>query len=293
MKLKKVAAIVSCTILGIAISSCSAEKADNDTTSVQNMNTKASTEQQSQSTSTQQVEKNQTTQSEQAKDLVANTTDTDDLKLKMNADASYVVGYQVGSGIAKQNFGLNNDQTIAGFEDAVKSNQPKISESQIRRNMESLKDKMIKKQLEVSDNNKTKSKEFISKVAGLDGVVKVDDGVYYQTIKQGDGKKPNADSQVTISYKGTTPVVAYDADSSKFDDVKDGKLIGPSFDSSDGVTFPLTNLIQCWKDALPQIQKGSTVILYCSPDKAYGTRAPASIGPNQALAFEITLKDFK
>ncbi|MDE5007339.1 peptidylprolyl isomerase, partial [Francisella tularensis subsp. holarctica] len=31
----------------------------------------------------------------------------------------------------------------------------------------------------------------------------------------------------------------------------------------------------------------------CSPDKAYGHRAPAVIGPNQALSFEITLKDFK
>ncbi len=33
----------------------------------------------------------------------------------MNADASYVVGYQVGSGIARQDFGLYDKQTIAGF----------------------------------------------------------------------------------------------------------------------------------------------------------------------------------
>ncbi|MDE4970098.1 FKBP-type peptidyl-prolyl cis-trans isomerase, partial [Francisella tularensis] len=70
-------------------------------------------------------------------------------------------------------------------------------------------------------------------------------------------------------------------------------LICTSFDYSDSETFPLRNLIDCWKDAIPQIPNGSTIILYCSPDKEYGTRAPAVIGHNHAISFEITLKDFK
>ncbi|MDE4949081.1 peptidylprolyl isomerase, partial [Francisella tularensis subsp. holarctica] len=31
------------------------------------------------------------------------------------------------------------------------------------------------------------------------------------------------------------------------------------------------------------------ILLDFSTDKAYGTRSPAVIGPNQALSFEITL----
>jgi len=300
MKLKKLAAVISCTMLGLAISSCSTNKADNDTSTTQ----EASTQQQAQVPADENSKQDSTTKQ------ASNTTTSDDgtatatkqdsapqqteaPKLTMNADASYVVGYQVGSGIAKQDFGLDSEQVAAGFKSAIDGSKPRISESEIRRNMESLKDKMIKKQLEVADNNKSKSQDFIKMVAGLDGVVEVNDGVYYQMIKKGDGKKPSADSQVTIAYEGTTPVQTYNKDNSSLKDIKAGKLIGPSFDSSESATFPLTNLIQCWKDAIPQIPNGSTVILYCSPDKAYGTRAPASIGPNQALAFKITLKDFK
>lgn len=269
MKLKKIVAIMSCTVLGVAIGSCSTKETTNET------------KPQATATNTQSV--------------VAQTQSNDTTKssLKMNADASYVVGYQVGSGIVRQDFGLYDKQTIAGFADAINGDKPRISESQIRRNMETLKDRMIKKQLDIAKLNKVKSDEFMSQIAKMDNAVKVNDGVYYQMIKQGDGKKPSADSTVTIAYKGTTPVIAYEDDKSKLNDVKEAKLIGPSFDSSESATFPLRNLIECWKDAIPKIPNGSTFVLYCAPNKAYGTRAPATIGPNQALAFEITLKDFK
>ncbi|QWV00160.1 FKBP-type peptidyl-prolyl cis-trans isomerase N-terminal domain-containing protein [Francisella salimarina] len=269
MKLKKIVAIMSCTVLGVAIGSCSTKE------------TTSETKTQAIATSTQTQTQTQT------KDTSINNS------LKMGSDASYVVGYQVGSGIARQDFGLYDKQTVAGFADALNNEKPRVSESQIRRNMETLKDRMIKKQLDIAKLNKVKSDEFMSQIAKMDNAVEVNDGVYYQMIKQGDGKKPSADSTVTIAYKGTTPVIAYEDDKSKLNDVKEGKLIGPSFDSSENATFPLRNLIECWKDAIPKMPNGSTFILYCAPNKAYGTRAPATIGPNQALTFEITLKDFK
>ncbi|AHB98457.1 FKBP-type peptidyl-prolyl cis-trans isomerase N-terminal domain-containing protein [Francisella orientalis] len=272
MKLKKIVTIMSCTVLGLTISSCSTKETTNDakTQTIANTTTSPST----------------TTQA-QTNDSAVNNS------LKMGSNASYVVGYQVGSGIARQDFGLYDKQTIAGFAEAINGDKPRISESQIRRNMETLKDKMIKKQLDIAKLNKVKSDEFMSQIAKMDNAIEVNDGVYYQMIKQGDGKKASIDSTVTIAYKGTTPVIAYEDDKSKLNSVKEAKLIGPSFDSSESATFPLRNLIECWKDAIPKIPNGSTFILYCAPNKAYGTRAPATIGPNQALAFEITLKDFK
>ena len=147
--------------------------------------------------------------------------------------------------------------------------------------------------MNVADVNKEDSKEFMSQVSTIPNITKVNDDVYFQVVKQGDGTKPGSDSTVSIAYKGTAPAQIYKNDINKFKAVQSGKLIGDSFDSSDNATFPLTNLIQCWKDAIPQIATGTTVILYCSPGVAYGTSAPPSIGPNQALSFEITLKIFK
>ncbi|MBK2357348.1 FKBP-type peptidyl-prolyl cis-trans isomerase N-terminal domain-containing protein [Francisella hispaniensis] len=284
MKLKKIVAVISCSLLGLAMSSCSTNKDSVDSTNAQQVTKNAEAINNNQ---------NLATASQTKQSVATNKSAQDNSTIKMGANASYVVGYQVGAGIAKQDFGLYDKQTIAGFTDAIDGNKPRISESQIRRNMETLKDKMIKKQLDTANLNKTKSQEFMAQIAKMDNAIKVDDGVYYQMIKQGDGKKPNSDSQVTIAYKGTTPVITYEDDKSKLNEVKEAKLIGPTFDSSDNATFPLRNLIECWKDAIPKIPNGSTIILYCSPDKAYGTRAPAVIGPNQALSFEITLKDFK
>ncbi|OEZ33837.1 peptidylprolyl isomerase [Francisella endosymbiont of Amblyomma maculatum] len=288
MKLKKIVAVASCSLLGLALSSCSTNKDATDSTNFQQTSKNATTIQQ-------QNDNHDLATTTQAKQGISTnkSISQDNSTIKMGTNASYVVGYQVGAGIAKQDFGLYDKQTIAGFADAINGKKPKISESQIHRNMETLKDRIIKKQLDTANLNKTKSQEFMAQIAKMDNAIKVDDGVYYQIIKQGDGKKPNADSQVTIAYKGTMPVIAYEDDKSKLNEVKEAKLIGPTFDSSDSATFPLRNLIKCWKDTIPKVSNGSTIILYCSPDKAYGTRAPAVIGPNQALSFEITLKDFK
>lgn len=221
-------------------------------------------------------------------------SNTESNGIKIDSKASYTVGYQIGSGIANQNFGIDNTKAAEGFEDALKGNQPKIPQDQIQKDMQALKDKLIKKQVNIAKQNKANSQELISEISKMDGITKVNNGVYYKMVKKGDGKKPNANSKVTIAYDGTTPAVVYAKDSKKaLEAIKEGKLIGSSFDSSKGVSFPLTNLIQCWKDAIPQIPTGSTVILYCAPDTAYGTRAPAAIGPNQALSFKITLKSFE
>ena len=286
MKLKKIVAVMSCSLLGLVISSCSTNKDSVDSTNTQQVTKDAAT-------ITQNNNQDLTTTSQTKQSVATDKSAQGNSTIKMGANASYMVGYQVGAGTAKQNFDLYDKQIIAGFIDAINGNKPRISESQIRKNMETLKDKMIKKQLDTANSNKTKSQEFMSQIAKMDNAIKIDDGVYYQMIKQGDGKKPNADSQVTIAYKGTTPVIAYEDDKSKLNEVKEAKLIGPTFDSNDSATFQLRNLIKCWKDAIPKIPNGSTIILYCSPDKAYGTRAPAVIGLNQALSFEITLKDFK
>ncbi|ORM39266.1 peptidylprolyl isomerase [Francisella endosymbiont of Ornithodoros moubata] len=288
MKLKKILAVASCSLLGLTLSSCSTNKDATDSANVQQTSKNATTIQQQNDN----YDLATTTQAKQ--DVSINKSiSQDNSTIKMGVNASYVVGYQVGAGITKQDFGLYDKQTITGFADAINGNKPKISESQIHRNMENLKDIIIKKQLDTANLNKTKSQKFMAQIAKMDNAIKVDDGVYYQIIKQGDGKKPNADSQVTIAYKGTTPVIAYEDDKSKLNKVKEAKLIGDTFDSSDSATFPLRNLIECWKDTIPKVPNGSTIILYCSPDKAYGTRAPAVIGPNQAISFEITLKDFK
>ena len=257
MKLSKLTIAISCSILALTLYSCSSNTDSNPNKSTASKN-------------------------------IAKTK-----SVTMSEDMSYVTGYESGKNISLQGLNLNSDKVTEGFKDAITNAKPKLSENQISESMDSLKDKMIKNQLKKLDNNKDASSEFIKKVSQIKNITEVNDEVYFQVKKQGDGKKPNSNSIVTISYKGTTPVPAYQKNNSIFSYVESGKLIGNSFDSSNSATFPLRNLITCWQDAIPEIPTGTTIVLYCAPDVAYGASAPAAIGPNQALSFEITLKSFK
>ena len=224
----------------------------------------------------------------------SNTSVHKPIIVKMNDNMSYITGYQAGKNISLQGMDLSPSSTISGFQDALTGKTPKLSDIQIKNNIEDLKEKMIQKRLDSIKINKADSEEFLSKIAMIDNIVKVNDQVYYQIITQGNGANPSLDSTITLSYNGTTPAESYKKDNTKIKDIEDGKLIGNSFDSSDNASFLLKNLIECWKDAIPQIQTGSTIILYCSPDVAYGTKSPSPlIGPNQLLSFKITLKSFK
>lgn len=208
-------------------------------------------------------------------------------------ESSYSLGYSIGTGIARQSLDTDDDSLIQGYSDALNNTPPKLSKSQIKENLSDLKKKIRSGQVSLAEENLKYSTEFMEQIAKIDNIIKVDDGIYYQMLKQGDGKKPKSNSQVTIDYKGTTPVTSYEKNKLVLNDIKEGKLVGSTFDSNKNMTFPLQNLIECWKDAIPKIPTGSTFILYCAPDVAYGERAPATIGPNQALSFEITLKSFK
>ncbi|MFC4892724.1 FKBP-type peptidyl-prolyl cis-trans isomerase N-terminal domain-containing protein [Pseudofrancisella aestuarii] len=208
-------------------------------------------------------------------------------------ESSYSWGYDIGAGMARQSLDMDDDSIIAGYSDALNNKKPRLSRDQIVENLTELKKKIRSGQISLPEENLKYSTEFMEQIAKIDNIIKVDDGVYYQMIKQGDGKKPKSNNKITLDYQGTTPVITYEKNKLVLNDIKEGKLVGITFDSNKDITFPLQNLIKCWKDAIPKIPTGSTFILYCAPDVAYGEKAPVAIGPNQALSFKITLKSFK
>ncbi|APC91646.1 MULTISPECIES: thioredoxin domain-containing protein [Francisella] len=67
-------------------------------------------------------------------------------KTDVTANASYTIGYGMGSSIAADKnikaFSLNNDKIIAGFEDAISAKKPAIPIQDIANNMNTLRDKM-------------------------------------------------------------------------------------------------------------------------------------------------------
>ena len=97
-------------------------------------------------------------------------------------------------------------------------------------------------------------------------------GLYYVISSQGTGIQPNANSNVTVSYKGS---------------LKDGKVFDQS--SSAGATFNLANVIKGWQEGIPLFKKGGKGVLLIPSALGYGAQATGSIPANSVLIFDVDL----
>jgi FKBP-type peptidyl-prolyl cis-trans isomerase FkpA len=92
------------------------------------------------------------------------------------------------------------------------------------------------------------------------------------TGSTGNGEFPNINSLVTVAYKGT---------------LTDGTTFDQS--SSNGITFPLSNVIQGWQEGIPLFSEGGSGILLIPSALGYGSQSVGNIPENSVLIFEVTL----
>jgi FKBP-type peptidyl-prolyl cis-trans isomerase FkpA len=97
-----------------------------------------------------------------------------------------------------------------------------------------------------------------------------DRGFYYTIQSPGTGTKPTVCSNVTVNYIG------------KLTD-------GSTFDSGNGISFGLNQLILGWQEGIPLIAPGGSITLYLPPSLAYGSAAQNGIPANSILVFTIDL----
>jgi FKBP-type peptidyl-prolyl cis-trans isomerase len=99
-------------------------------------------------------------------------------------------------------------------------------------------------------------------------------GLRYREVTPGFGKKPTAADTVKVRYTGC-------------------KLDGTVFDASErhGGTaeFPLGHVIKGWTEGLQLMTEGAVYHFVIPAELAYGSHAPANIGPDQTLLFEVEL----
>ena len=196
---------------------------------------------------------------------------------------SYTIGYEIGSGFKSQNIDVNTKTLTKGLKTGLSGDKPAYSEQEMERTMQAFQKEMMSKAVEAQEKKGEKNlktaKAGMEAVAKKDGVKKLADGIYYQEIKQGDGKTAGKDDTVKVNYKGSILQA----------DGEDGKEFDNSYKRNAPVTFMVNQVIPCWTKALEKMPQGATWKLYCAPGQAYGKFAPPAIGPNQALSFKVQL----
>ena len=108
--------------------------------------------------------------------------------------------------------------------------------------------------------------------------VTYEEGMFYQTLKEGTGRSVKVTDTLTVHYKGTLF-----NDGSVFDETK-----------KEPATFPLQRLIKGWQTGLVHCKVGGKMRLFLPSGSAYGIRTRAAdIPPNSILVFDVEVLDAK
>ena len=99
-------------------------------------------------------------------------------------------------------------------------------------------------------------------------------GLYYVIDVPGTGENPTVSSNVTVAYTGS---------------LTDGSIFDQS--NSNGITFPLSGVIQGWQEGIPLFKEGGSGILLIPSALGYGSQSVGTIPANSVLIFDVNLID--
>lgn len=192
---------------------------------------------------------------------------------------SYTIGLNIGNDFAKQDLDIDPDLLLLGIRDALDEKEPRLSEeemvAEIQAFQKQLQEQQMAKIQKLAEENQVASEAFLKENAEKEGVVVLDSGLQYKVVEAGEGDSPQADSVVTVHYRGT---------------LVDGTEFDSSYSRNQPATFPVNGVIPGWSEALPLMKEGAKWELYIPADLAYGeSGAGEKIGPNAALIFEVEL----
>jgi FKBP-type peptidyl-prolyl cis-trans isomerase FklB len=196
------------------------------------------------------------------------------LVLKNSIDSlSYAIGVNIGDNLRGQKINANTEILAAAISEALKDSKSVMTSEQCGTYIQSYFQKQTSK---AGDENKKKSDTFLAANRSKEGVKITESGLQYKVLTQGTGNKPAATDQVKVHYHGT---------------LIDGTVFDSSVNRGEPATFGVSQVIKGWVEALQLMEVGSKWTLYIPSELAYGAQGPPSIGPNQALVFDVELLD--
>jgi len=205
---------------------------------------------------------------------------------KQNAHkAGIALGLQVGmmvKNISLQVYDNDSTQSIPmdlflkGFETGATGVYGAIPPEQAQQlsmtKMEVLRSEIAKEKYK---DNKVASDKWIEAKAKEPGVKKLDNGVLYKVLKEGNGPIPADTSVVKVNYEGKT---------------MEGEVFDSSYEKKSPVSFKANQVIKGWTEVLTHMPVGSKWEVYIPEDMAYGDRSAGKlIKPFSALQFQIEL----
>lgn len=210
-----------------------------------------------------------------AEDKKATEIKLDTLKAKV----SYAIGLGIGRDFSAQGVDADPEILATGIKDALSGAKQRLSDEELQAAVtEFQQDLMARREAQMQKDlteNKAKGAAFLAENGKKEGVTTLASGLQYKVLTAGTGKKPTAESEVSVHYRGT---------------LIDGTEFDSSYKRGEPVTFPVGGVIKGWTEALQLMAEGAKWQLVIPAELAYGERgAPPAIGPNAVLVFDVEL----
>lgn len=124
----------------------------------------------------------------------------------------------------------------------------------------------------VADANLARAEAFLKENATKEGIYTTGSGLQYEIVRQGTGEFATSTDSVELDYELK---------------LLDGTVIDSSYARGEHSTFPLSGVIEGFREGVMLMPMGSHYIFYIHPNLGYGDRATGSMDPNSLLIFNV------
>lgn len=193
---------------------------------------------------------------------------------------SYALGVQMGNSLRQQGLtDVDADALGQAIADVLSGSEFKVSVEDMQAAVQSFSQKQQAKAAEAAKTAQAAGDKYRADNKKKKGVKELPNGIQYEVLTAGKGKKPQVTDTVTVHYHGT---------------LVSGKVFDSSVSRGQPATFPINGVIKGWQEVVPMMPTGSKWRVVIPPELAYGEQgAGGTIGPNETLTFEIELISIK
>jgi FKBP-type peptidyl-prolyl cis-trans isomerase FklB len=195
-----------------------------------------------------------------------------------NADdrASYSLGHQIGTDLARENKEVDSAALLRGLRDGLAGASPSIAQDEMSALLQAVKEEIEAPDSEpgkqMAREHRARGDAFLTANAEHDDVIALPSGLQYRVLKPGTGSRPARNDQVSVHYRSS---------------LIDGTVFHDSRQSGDEPeTLHVSGVIRGLSEALQLMHVGGRWQLFIPADLAFGRRGPLA---NRAVLYDVEL----
>ncbi|MDR0320748.1 MAG: FKBP-type peptidyl-prolyl cis-trans isomerase [Treponema sp.] len=206
-----------------------------------------------------------------------NNSDFPKSERNFDNDASYALGMNVGAGLKDSmlNDGIipNLDEFFRGMKDGMMGGKTRFDIDDARERINVAYEEMMQ---ERDAGAMQEEIAFLAENAKKPGVTLTPNGLQYEVMVEGNGKKPSANDIVRVHYEGR---------------LTNNMLFDNSYERGEPIEFALNEVITGWSEGLQLMSVGSKYKLYVPSEMGYGQYGNGPIPAYATLVFIVELLD--